>query len=99
MGRRRAPEQDIDEKQIDELGRALLQLKNEEEARLFLRDLLSDEELISIPKRWAIVKELDMRETQRMIADKYKCGAYTVSRVNAALRKGEGFKLVLKRLR
>jgi len=74
-------------------------LKNTEEIKQFLKDILTKSELRMLKRRWHIasllVKGLDLRT----IASRSKASTQTVSRVKRIIEEGEGgISLALKRV-
>lgn len=85
--------------QTKELFDALLALKNRREARKFLRDLLTAEEIVEFGKRWQAAKMLADKVPYTTIEKDTGLSSTTVARVAKWLNKGEGgYKLIMKRL-
>ncbi|MBD3208568.1 MAG: hypothetical protein GF370_03890 [Candidatus Nealsonbacteria bacterium] len=83
----------------EDLFRAILSLKNIEEAKKFFRDLLTGEEIIEFAKRWQTAKMLDRGVPYSKIEEETGLSSTTIARVSKWLNKGKGgYKLVLKRL-
>ena len=89
----------IDEN-IDNLYRAVLQLKSVEECRDFFEDLCTVSELQSMSQRFEVALMLDQNAIYNDISSKTGASTATISRVNRALNYGsDGYKLVIERLK
>lgn len=87
-----------EDKEIKELVGVLLLLRNKEEARRFLRDLLTESELVEFANRWKAAKMLSRKISYREIISDTGLSSTTVARVSNWLRGGMGgYKLMLKR--
>jgi len=87
-------------KATKELFKAILKLKNSNEAAKFFRDLCTLEELAEMEKRWQAVKMIAKDKPYREIAKKTGLSTTTVTRVAHWLNHGEGgYQLVLKRIK
>jgi TrpR family trp operon transcriptional repressor len=72
--------------------------KNKELAALFLRDILTPNELEAVALRFQIIKRLNNKEDQRSIAGDLGLGVSTVTRGSRMLRnKNGGFNLFFKK--
>ncbi len=88
-----------EDKKINELIRAILLLKNSNEARRFLRDLLTESELVEFGNRWKAAKMLSKKIPYTEIIKDTGLSSTTVARVSDWLNGGMGgYKLMLKRL-
>ena len=88
------------DKSSKELFKAILALKNEQEAVNFFRDLCTLEELAEMARRWQSVIMLNQGKSYRDIADKTGLSTTTVTRVAHWLNYGQGgYKLILKRIK
>jgi TrpR-related protein YerC/YecD len=86
--------------EMQELFRAFLFLKDENEVGMFLRDVCTINELIEIAKRFSAARMIEKGESIREIARKTAISPTTVSRVSQwkhSLGEG-GYDLVLKRM-
>lgn len=82
--------------QTDLLMKAILTLKNEEDAYRFFEDLCTIPEIKSISQRLEVAYLLDRKETYQKIADETGASSATISRVNRSLTYGaEGYRRVL----
>jgi TrpR-related protein YerC/YecD len=89
-----------DNKNTKELCSALLLLENEKEAMLFLRDLLTEPEIIEFGSRFKVAKELNSGKPQRKVSLETGVSIATVTRVNQWLKRGMGgYRLVLEKLK
>lgn len=85
----------------DELARALVQLKDEAEARALLADLCTPAEVNSLAERWYVTKLLDAGElTYREIHEATGVSTTTIVRVARFLRQENngGYRLLLDRV-
>jgi TrpR-related protein YerC/YecD len=82
-----------------DLFAAILQLKNEKEAKKFFRDLLTEPELIEFGKRWQAAQMLNAKVPYTEIVEKTGLSSTTVARISKWLKKGMGgYRLMLARL-
>jgi TrpR-related protein YerC/YecD len=82
-----------------ELYKAVLSLKNEEECRRFLRDLLTESEINEFSNRWKVARMLEEKIQYEKIAKDTGMSSTTIARISKWLNKGMGgYKLILKRL-
>ncbi len=73
--------------------------RNKEFVALFLKDILTPNEIETLALRWQIVKKLNKGETHRSIVGDLGLGMTTVTRGSRMLRhKNGGFHLMLKKL-
>ncbi len=88
-----------DNQKTDDLIDAILALKNIKEAKLFLRDLLTEKELVEFGNRWKAVKMLDRKVVYAKITEETGLSSTTVARISRWLKSGMGgYGLVLKRI-
>lgn len=89
-----------DNKNTKELCSALLLLNNENEAMRFLRDLLTEPEIIEFGSRFKVARELNSGKSQRKVSVDTGVSIATVTRVNQWLKRGMGgYKLIIARLK
>ena len=89
-----------DNKNTKELCSALLFLENEKEALHFLRDLLTEPEIIELGSRLKVAKELSCGKSQSKVALDTGVSIATVTRVNQWLKRGMGeYRSVLEKLK
>jgi TrpR-related protein YerC/YecD len=80
------------------LNQAILSLKSIEETKRFLRDLLTEEELNELKKRWQAAQMLDQGVSYVEIENFTGLSSTTVARVSKWLKNGkDGYRLVLDR--
>lgn len=78
---------------------AVLQLKSQDEARRFFRDLLTEEELLEFSRRWQAAQLLSQKVTYTMIVQETGLSSTTVARVQRWLQgKLGGYRLMLNRI-
>jgi TrpR-related protein YerC/YecD len=84
--------------ETDELLRAILSLRTEEEAASFLRDLCTLTELEAMTHRWQAAMLVDQGLPYHEVAKRTGASTTTVTRVAHWLRHGEGgYRLALDR--
>lgn len=89
-----------DDKNIDFLMKAVLELKTEEECYNFFTDLCTVVELKTISQRLVVAKMLSENRVYREIMDETKASTATISRVNRSLSYGmNGYTAVFERLK
>ncbi len=85
--------------EMTQLFKAICQLKSENEAEKFFRDLLTLPELKEFANRWQIVKLLIQRKPYTEIAQKLQVSTATVTRVAHWLHRGMGgYQLIASRI-
>jgi TrpR-related protein YerC/YecD len=83
-----------------ELARAIVALRNEDEALRFLRDLCTIRELVEFTHRWQVARLLEQGVPYHEISDRTGASSATISRVNQWRRYGRGgYQIVLARTR
>lgn len=86
-------------RQPDRFFEAVLQLKTEEECRLFFEDVCSIKELQSIRQRFAVACQLAEGKNYNEIYEDTGVSSATICRVNKCLVYGDGgYRIVLDRL-
>ncbi len=89
-----------EDKKIKELIDALLLVKNSKEARKFLRDLLTESELVEFGNRWKAAQMLEEKVPYTEIIKETGLSSTTVARVSDWLNGGTGgYKMILKRIK
>jgi TrpR-related protein YerC/YecD len=82
-----------------DVARAILVLRDEEEALRFLRDLCTVTELREFGERWHVARLLDQGMSYAQIQRETGASSATISRVGQWLRYGRGgYRLVIDRL-
>ncbi len=88
-----------DNPKTQDLIKAILALKTPEEARRFLRDLLTEEELSEFGNRWLAARLLSQGVSYNKIQERTRLSTTTIARVSRWLNRGmNGYKLILKRV-
>jgi len=83
----------------NKLYQAILALKNEDECKRFLRDLLTEPEINEFTNRWKVARMLDQKIQYEKIAKNTGMSSTTIARISKWLNNGMGgYKLILKRL-
>lgn len=86
-------------KDISELYNAILNLETVEEAKKFLRDLLTEAEINEFAKRWKVARMLDEKIPYEDIIKETGMSSTTVARISKWLSSGKGgYKLMLKKI-
>lgn len=81
------------------LVRAVLALKNKDEASRFLRDLLTEAEIKEFSNRWQAAQMLSQNISYTTIRGKTGLSSATIARISDWLQNGRGgYKLMLNRL-
>ncbi len=88
----------LDNRKTSELIQAILALENIDEAKRFLRDLLTEGELVEFANRWQAAQMLDKNVSYTTIRGKTGLSSATVARISKWLNKGMGgYKLMLNK--
>lgn len=88
-----------DTESINELLTAIAALKNSNEARKFMRDLLTEQELVEFGNRWKAARMLNERFSYSKIEKETGLSSTTVARVSKWLNQGKGgYKLMIERI-
>lgn len=86
-------------KDTNEFFSALLQLQTTDEARRFLRDLLTEAEIKEFTNRWKVVRLLNKRMPYEIITKQTGMSSTTIARIAKWLNgKFGGYKLMLKKI-
>ena len=84
----------------DQLYKAILQLKNEQECYNFFQDLCTVSELRSMEQRFEVASLLDDGMIYNDILERTGASSATISRVNRALNYGaDGYQKILPRIK
>lgn len=82
----------------EDLFRTILGLKTLDEVKRFFRDLLTEEEIVELSKRWQAAQMLDKGVPYVTIIKKTGLSSRTVARIAKWLRSGlEGYALAIRR--
>ncbi len=84
---------------INELLIAIAALKNSNETRKFMRDLLTEQELVEFGNRWKAARMLNEKLSYSKIEKETGLSSTTVARVSKWLNQGKGgYKLMIERI-
>jgi TrpR-related protein YerC/YecD len=90
---------DWNDKKTDSLARAVLALRNKAEAKKFLRDLLTEDEIAEFGNRWQAARMLSQNLSYSTIRGKTGLSPRTIARISTWLKNGMGgYHLVLNRM-
>ncbi len=83
----------------DHLFRAILKLRNLDEARRFFRDLLTESEIKEFSARWKVARMLAAKIPYKEIGNETWMSSRTIARIKRWLDHGKGgYKLMINRL-
>lgn len=77
-------------KDTKELIDVLVSLRTNDEAKKFLRDLLTEKELLEFGKRWRVAKMLDQGIPYTEIESETGLSSTTIARISKWLQNGKG---------
>lgn len=87
-------------KQVNDLYKALITLKNEKEFNKFFQDICTIKEIHDLAQRYAVAVLLNEGKLYSEIVKETGASSATVSRVKKALYYGaDGYKLALERMK
>lgn len=82
------------------LFQAILRLKDLDEARRFLRDLLTEKEIIEFAARWKVARMLARKVSYTEIEKETGMSSTTIARIHKWLKRGMGgYRLMLERVK
>ena len=81
----------------NELYKAVLTLKTEEECKAFFEDLCTVKEILDMAQRYDVATQLSEGKNYVEIAKETGASTATISRVNKCLTYGTGYKTALER--
>ncbi|MFA6160739.1 MAG: YerC/YecD family TrpR-related protein [Patescibacteria group bacterium] len=88
-----------DNQNTDELCRAILTLNSKAEVKKFLRDLMTEEEIIECGQRWSVARLLNKETSYLEIQSKTGMSPTTIARISSWLKKGTGgYRVALDRI-
>jgi len=88
-----------DNRKTRDLIEILLALKSEKEAKMFLRDLMTEKELLEFGNRWKAAQMLSEKASYPEIQKETGLSSRTIARISKWLKKGKcGYKLMLNRI-
>lgn len=83
----------------DKLFKAILKLNNLKEARIFFRDLLTEQEIEEFANRWVVANMLEQNIPYSQIEEETGMSSTTIARISKWLNDGMGgYRLLIKRL-
>ena len=86
-------------KTTENLFKVILKLKNTGEAKMFFRDLLTEDELIEFGKRWQAAQMLSKNISYEKIEKETGLSSRTVARISKWLNRGMGgYRLMLNKV-
>lgn len=89
----------IDDKKTKELIKALLSLKTADEAKRFMRDLMTEAEIIEFGNRFCAAEMLSAKLPYSQIEKETGLSSTTVARVSKWLNSGtNGYKTIIARM-
>lgn len=89
----------LNSKPVDNLMDAFVLLKNRDEARRFLRDLLTEQEILEFANRWQVAQMLYSTVPYLEIAKRTGMSSTTIARISRWLKQGRGgYRLMLSRI-
>ena len=89
----------VKNRQTDALMKAVISIRNEDDAYRFFEDLCTIPEIRSISQRLAVAQLLRKKETYQKIEEETGASSATISRVNRALTYGaDGYNRVLDQM-
>lgn len=87
-------------KKTKDLIEAILALESEKEAKKFLRDLLTEQEIIEFGNRWKAARMLSEKISYPKIQAETGLSSRTIARISDWLKNGKGgYQLVLNRIK
>ncbi len=90
----------LNNKKTRDLLAVVLSLKNKDEAKRFLRDLLTESEIKEFANRWLATRMLNEEISYTNIQEKTGLSTTTIARISKWLQKGKGgYRLVLNRMK
>lgn len=83
-----------------ELIHALSTLKNPSEAKKFLRDLMTENELLEFANRWLVARMLAKGVPYTTIEKATRMSSTTIARIHKWLLKGKGgYRMMIERMK
>lgn len=78
------------DREAGELLRALVRLQSVREAKRFIRDLMTTDEIRMIVDRWRVARMLDQGVSYREIGAETGLSSRTIARISRWMQDGEG---------
>jgi len=85
-----SPKRDLWDREAGELLRALVRLQSVREAKRFIRDLMTADEIRMIVDRWRVARMLDQGASYREIESRTGLSSRTIARISRWMQEGEG---------
>jgi TrpR-related protein YerC/YecD len=83
-----------------DLIKSLLALRSEKEAKNFLRDLMTESEILEFGNRWKAARMLSKKASYPQIQEETGLSTRTIARISMWLKNGKGgYKLALNRIK
>jgi TrpR-related protein YerC/YecD len=83
---------------VDRLFETIVRLRNKDEAKRFLRDLMTEKELLEMANRWKVVRMLDAGVSYADIEGETGMSSTTIARIAKWMKEGKGgYALMLER--
>ena len=90
---------ELDNRKTKDLLKAILALKREKEAKMFLQDLLTEQEIVEFGNRWKAARMLSEKKAYPEIQEETGLSTRTIARISKWLKSGKGgYKLMIKKL-
>lgn len=87
-------------KDIENFFLSIIALRDINECKKYLRDLMTIQEIQTFASRWKVAQLIDKGETYESIEKSTGMSSSTIARISRWLEYGEGgYKLLLKRMR
>ncbi len=86
----------MDVSYVDKLYSCIVKIKNKNDCKIFLEDLLSQKELEQMAQRIFAAECLLGGDTYEEVIEKTKISSATLSRVSKCVKLGEGYKKFVK---
>lgn len=90
---------DIHCPETDALFEAILTLKTTEECYKFFEDVCTLKELEAVSQRFLVARQLDEGKNYNDVSEETGASSATICRVSKCLRHGDGYRIVLDRLK
>ena len=88
-----------DNRKTKDLIGAILALRGEKEARAFLRDLMTEKEILEFGNRWKAAQMLSEKISYPEIQKETNLSTRTIARISMWLKNGKGgYKLAINKL-
>lgn len=88
----------MEDKNLDLLAKAFMQVKNEKECRAFLLDLCTKAEIKEMSRRIIAAQMLYKNEQYITVSNETGLSTATISRVSRCLKSGEGYPVIIPRM-